>query len=96
MTARREDVDLLMEERVRKLSPKEVDYRSAPAGSAIKCNSCHHGFRRNSDGRMMCELVGSDEIDEDGINPQWRCDWWTSDGDSYPLATEKETEDAVR
>jgi hypothetical protein len=45
---------------------------------------------------MMCELVGSEEIDEEGIDPQWRCEWWSSDGDSYPLSPEKETEDAVR
>lgn len=88
MTATREEIDELMLERCRKLSPEDVQYEQAPEGSAFRCSSCSHGYSRHSDGFPICELIRSEEIDIDGIRPDFRCNWWSVDNDIYPLTEE--------
>jgi hypothetical protein len=90
----REIIEQLMAERLRKVPPSLMGYQKAPDGSAMKCGICFHGFRRASDGFMTCELVDEDEL-EGGINPTFRCQWWTSDGAVYVLSPEVTTEHVI-
>lgn len=92
MKATREDIDSLLDERPRKLSPEEVDYKAAPEGSVIRCASCINLYQRAIDAHRVCQIVRSDEIDKEGIDPSFRCDWWTQDNFVYPLTEESATE----
>jgi hypothetical protein len=94
VTATREEIDSLMEERIRKISPDDVNYRQSLKGSAFHCNSCFHGYSRNSDGFKICELIRSKEIDEEGIQPDYVCDYWTTDAFVYPLTEEIPNEES--
>lgn len=93
MTVTREEIDALMQERVRKLTPEEVNYQPAPEGSAMRCASCFHMYLRAIDAHSICELIRSEEIDNEGIKPNWRCLFWTVDSDVTPLAPEEINED---
>jgi hypothetical protein len=85
----RKDIDELMSDRPFKFSPEEVDYRKSPSGSAMICAACFHLYRRAIDNHTVCELIRSDEIDRDGIDPSYRCDFYTCDGDVTPLRSER-------
>lgn len=88
MTVTREEVNALMDDRPEKFSPEEVNYQEAPQGSAMRCAACFHMYRRATDNHTVCELIRSEEIDEEGINPAWRCTWFSADGDVAPLSSE--------
>lgn len=85
----RKDVEALMKDRPDKFTPEDVDYRPAPEGSAIRCSACFHMYLRVIDNHSVCELIRSDQIDEEGIKPDYRCDFYTCDGDVTPLYEEK-------
>jgi hypothetical protein len=88
MNLDRRTVDSIMADRPFKLRPEQVGYRDAPSGSAMRCAACLHLYVRAIDGHRVCELIRDDEIDLEGIRPDYRCDWFTVDGDVYPLAPE--------
>jgi hypothetical protein len=81
-------------ERPFKFGPEQVGYGPAPEGSAIRCASCLSYFKRAIDGHAVCEIFRSEETDQEGVRPDYRCQFWTSDGDVYPLTEESDdTED---
>jgi hypothetical protein len=80
--------DELVEDRPRKFTPEEVGYGKAPEGSAIRCASCIHFFRRTIDGLSTCEIMRSTLTDAEGVMPDWRCAFQTTDGDVFPLLDE--------
>lgn len=87
-TLSRNKVDELMLERPQKFTGAEVGYRPAPEGSAMRCGGCWHMYRRATDGFSVCEIFRDNEVDEHGIDPAYRCSFFTVDGDVYPLAEE--------
>ena len=83
-----EDIEQLMTDRPRKYAPEDVGYQEAPEGSALRCAGCFHLYRRATDGHTVCELIRSEEIDKNGIYPDWRCLFFTVDGTVTPLLEE--------
>jgi len=81
----RADYDALMLERPRKFTPDDVAYQPAPKGSELRCCACRSYFRRSIDGLTTCEVMRSDETDIEGVQPDWRCQFFTVDGDVFPL-----------
>ena len=78
----------LVADRPDKFTPEEVGYQASPAGSAIRCSTCIHYYHRAIDGLATCEIMRSDETDEEGVRPDWRCQFQTFDGDTHPLLEE--------
>lgn len=79
----------LYDERPKKFSAEQVGYEVAPEGSAMRCASCLHYYRRATDGFAVCEIFRSEETDEDGVKPDWRCKFWSSDPGQVPLLEEE-------
>ena len=75
----------VLDDRPYKFTAKQVGYMPAPEGSQMRCASCLHFFRRAIDDFAVCEIFRSDESDEKGVQPHWRCGFWTVDGDVHPL-----------
>jgi hypothetical protein len=73
----------LMTERPRKLTTEQVNYRRAD-GDMI-CAKCFHFYERRIDDRGTCELFRSPETDEDGVKPYFTCDFFSPDGEEFPL-----------
>jgi hypothetical protein len=75
-----------------KLDATETDYRDSEGKE--KCQSCSHFFTRKIDGWAVCELLRDvkenkkGETDEDPINPEYVCDFWNEDGETFPLLGE--------
>lgn len=84
-----EQVEDLIAERPRKFSAEDVRYEKAPEGSAIRCASCLKYFKRAVDNFGTCEIFRDEEADRDGVLPDWRCAFWSADGNVYPLVEEK-------
>lgn len=72
--------DDLMNQEVSKFSEQDVDYRRS--GEDEDCGNCIHFMVRNIDHLGVCEIV---RPEEDGIDPDWVCDFWTSNGRDFPL-----------
>ena len=87
------EVERLLDDRPAKFNGDEVGYEAAPEGSAIRCASCHHLYRRATDGFGVCELFRDEQTDQEGINPGFRCAFWSSDGAVRPLLPEPEPEE---
>jgi len=84
MKATREQYEELIQNRPDKFTPEQVDY--APANSnKLRCGRCLHFFTRNRDGFHVCEILRSEQIDADGINPFYDCRFFTEDGEHFPL-----------
>lgn len=83
-----EKVEDVLEDRPYKLSAKDVGYQAAPEGSAMRCGSCHHMYRRTTDGFSVCEIFRDIETDANGIDPAFRCLFWSADGTVRPLTEE--------
>jgi hypothetical protein len=83
-----ENVRDILHDRPEKFTAEEVGYRAAPAGSAMRCGSCHHMFRRATDSFAVCEIFRDEETDALGIDPAFRCMFWSADGTVRPLAEE--------
>lgn len=79
----KKDYDELMADRPRKWKPEQVDYREAKGEE--RCGNCVHMFRRVTDRFAVCELIRSEEIDRVGIEAGKTCDWFTPDGEEFPL-----------
>lgn len=87
------DLDTYLEviaDRPKKLNAQQVGYERAPNGSAFRCSGCLHYFRRAIDNFAVCEIFRDDETDRNGVQPDWRCRFWTVDLDVYPLQPEDE------
>jgi hypothetical protein len=81
----------ILDDRPRKFNAKQVDYGPAPQGSVMRCAACFHYFRRAVDGFTTCEIFRDDQTDAGGVRPDYRCGFWTVDGDVHPFV-EEETE----
>lgn len=86
MSADLEDYTKLLADRPAKFDEKEVNYRESTEKE--KCGRCFHLFSRRLDKFKVCEIFRNDEVDEDGINPNYVCDFFTRDGESFPLLQE--------
>lgn len=82
----------VMSDRPEKLSADDVEYGPAPEGSAMRCSACLHYFRRAIDGFTTCELFRNRETDANGVRPDFRCGFYTLDGQVFPLQEDIGTE----
>lgn len=82
-----------LDDRPKKLSAEEVGYQPAPEGSAMRCGACHHFYRRATDSFSVCELFRSEETDKDGVDPSYRCHFYSTDGMVYPFTEEGGTDE---
>lgn len=78
----------IVADRPHKLNAEQVGYRKAEAGEP-SCKACLHFFERRLDKFGVCELYRDEDIDEQGINPNWTCSFQTVDGKKFPLLKEK-------
>jgi hypothetical protein len=79
------DYNELLNEKMEKFSPEQVDYRDAVGKE--RCGRCIHYFERKIDRYGICELVRLE--DEDPVSPDYTCDFWTPDGENFPLLKKK-------
>lgn len=75
----------IMLDRPKKLTEEDVGYGPAPHGSAMICASCINFYRRVRDDHQVCQIMRSDRTDEAGVFPDWRCQFYTETGDTFPL-----------
>jgi hypothetical protein len=75
----------IVSDRPVKMDAKEAKYTQAAEGSFLRCAACLHYFRRAIDGFAVCEIFRDEESDREGVLPDWRCQFWTCDGDVFPL-----------
>jgi hypothetical protein len=80
-----EDYQAVLDDRPFKFTAKQVGYNKAPEGSGMTCSGCLHYYRRAIDGFSVCEIFRSDETDQEGVRPDWRCGFWTLDAQVHPL-----------
>ena len=80
-----EDYREILDDRPVKFTAEEVGYQPAPEGSAMRCASCLHFYRRAIDGFSVCEIFRDEQTDRDGVLPDWRCRFWTVDSEVHPL-----------
>jgi len=81
-------VQELLDDRPRKFNAEEVEYGPAPEGSVFRCAACIHLFTRRIDGFNTCEIFRDPEVDANGVRPDFRCAFWSSDSDVRPLLEE--------
>lgn len=79
----KEDYNNLVSDRPDKATAEEVKYRLAEGKE--RCYDCLHFFVRRLDKFAVCEIFRSEDTDEDGVNPKYVCDWFTPNGDDFPL-----------
>jgi hypothetical protein len=72
-----------MKDRPEKMSAEDVDYRESEGKE--RCGRCLHFYERRVDSHGVCEIFRSEEADEDGVNPIYVCDFYTPDGEKFPL-----------
>ena len=85
MKATLQQVADILDDRPKKLTAEQVEYGPAPEGSAMRCGSCHHMYRRATDSFATCELFRSAETDEEGVDQSYRCRFYSPDGLQLPL-----------
>lgn len=73
----------LMADRPQKFTADEVDYRRAD-GDMI-CAKCTHFYERRTDKHGTCEIFRSPEVDDKGVSPYFVCDFYSTDGETFPL-----------
>ena len=77
----------VMDNRPFKMSRGEAGYRQAAEdeiGAGCHCRDCIHFFTRRVDGLNTCEIY-RDEQDEQSIEPNYVCRYFTADGEEFPL-----------
>jgi hypothetical protein len=90
VTVTRKEVESLILERPRKFTAEEVNYGPCAEGSAFRCCSCLRFYIRAIDSHAICEIMRSPKVDEEGVQPDFVCDWHTVDGDVYYYEPEEE------
>lgn len=76
-----DDYKGMIEDRPEKFDKHEVVYREAEGKEC--CGKCLHFFERRIDGYGVCEILRLP--DNTPIEPDYVCDFFTKDGDSFPL-----------
>lgn len=84
------DYDDMVADRPEKFTAEQVGYRKAPRGSEYRCENCLHFYTRQVDRFGVCEIFRSLQTDEEGVDPKYLCDWWTSDRDTHPLVRKED------
>jgi len=79
----------ILEDRPKKMNAEEVEYEPAVEGSFFRCASCLHYFGRRIDGFTTCEIFRDEQTDREGVRPDFRCKFWTSDGTVHPFLGEE-------
>jgi hypothetical protein len=74
----------IIEDRPHKLSGEDVGYRKGE--DKFICGRCLHFFERGVDGFGVCELVRLK--DDEPIKDDKVCDYWTKNGEDFPLLYE--------
>jgi len=75
--------DRMIENRPFKFNSEESEY--APSKGKERCDSCLHYFVRKLDEFVVCEVVRPTEDGEESIIPNYKCKFFTPDGENYPL-----------
>ena len=77
--------DRLISDRPFKLSPEEVNYTKAKGTE--RCEYCVHFYNRVVDDWKVCEILRDikDDDNEYPIKPDFRCDFFTTDNETFPL-----------
>lgn len=73
----------LMEDRPLKWDTSDVNYR--PSEGKERCSRCLHFYLRNIDHFGVCEIFRSETTDQEGVQPGYTCDFFTRDGERFPL-----------
>jgi hypothetical protein len=84
MTLTQKEYEELVADRPKKFSPDDVNYREAD-GNQKRCGKCIHFYVRLADRLTTCEIMRSDETDENGVDPEFVCDFFTKDGEEFPM-----------
>lgn len=84
MTVSKDLYERLIENRPLKLSEEEVNYREAEGEE--KCKACSHFFTREVDKFHTCEIFRPEP--ERSVETNHVCDFFTNDGDKFPLLEE--------
>ena len=66
---------------VEKFSPEDVNYRDSE--DKHQCRNCVHFLVRKVDQFGICEVVRP--ADDEPIDEDYVCDFWTRDGEKFPL-----------
>lgn len=85
MRATKEQYLRLMEDRPKKFDANQVGYRRAELTEDTECQHCIHFYRRQVDKFSVCEIFRDEDTDRHGIDPRWVCDFFTPDGEEFPL-----------
>jgi hypothetical protein len=81
MGRERKAYEELMSDPIPKFSGEDVDYRKS--GGKEHCGTCIHFLERRVDDYGVCEIV---RLEPDGpIEESYVCDYWTKDGERFPL-----------
>ena len=73
----------LIEERPRKFSAEEVDYRDGAEELPCVCSRCIHFFERARDKFAVCEVMRP--TGEESVDQFYTCDMYSPDGEKFPL-----------
>lgn len=81
--------DRLLQDRPFKFAAEDVNYTDST--DEYHCKGCVHFYTRKIDGWSVCEILRDVQSDDDEkpIDPEWRCDFWTSNGTAFPYLDEK-------
>jgi hypothetical protein len=72
----------MIEERPRKFSPEDVEYRESEE-IWRRCLRCIHFFERKSDRYCTCEIMRPEK--DSPVDPDYVCSLFTKDGEEFPL-----------
>ncbi len=86
-TVSKTEYDALLEERPRKFDAEQVGYERS-TNDEEKCANCVHLYSRVVDKFHTCELFRNAETDRVGVMPNWKCSFFTRDGETFPLLDE--------
>lgn len=82
-TVKMKDYERLIADRPYKFDDKQVNYRDGK--DKERCMRCVHFYVRKVDQHAVCEIFRNDKVDENGIDPDYVCDFFTRDGEKFPL-----------
>jgi hypothetical protein len=77
-----DEYEKMLADRPVKFTPEDVDYRDAEF-IQYRCERCSHYFERVRDRFGVCEIVRLKT--DDPIDPDYVCDYFNTDGESYPF-----------
>ena len=87
MTVSKDLYDRIIADRPFKLNAEEVNYRKSE-GEEL-CESCNHFFLRNIDNHATCEIFRP--ANDEPVEFNYVCDFFSTDGEEFPLLTPKDT-----